>query len=299
MGLPVGTIVTIGNALQLGIADFLEHAGADPATMAVLLYIESLDDPERFRDIARKVAATKPVIALIGGRSAPGARAAAAHTGAIAIDDSTVEEFCRDCGVLRVTTLRRLLLAGKGFAAFPAGIGRRILILSNSGGPGVLCTDQAAAEGLDLVALPEGIATTLRAALPGEASVANPLDLLADAREDRFGLASAAAIAEGSAAFDAILGIHVVPFMVDADPIVARIATLARGAGMPFLHSMMGTLTNKAAWFAALEAAGVPCFDDVEAMAECAGLLARYPALRAQAAAAATSPIRLRGRAGR
>jgi acetyltransferase len=296
MRLPIGTVVTIGNALQLGIADFLEHAGADPATTAVLLYIESLDDPARFRAVARSVAAKKPVIALIGGRSVPGARAAAAHTGAVANDDATVEEFCRDCGVLRVTTLRRLMIAGKGFAAFPAGIGRRILILSNSGGPGVLCTDQAAAEGLELVALPERMAANLRASLPGEAAVANPLDLLADAREDRFALAMATAIAEGRAAFDAILGIHVVPFMVDADPVVARLAALAPAAGLPFMHSMMGTLPGKADWFATLEAAGVPCFDDVESMAECAGLLARYPALREAAGAESTGPIRLRGR---
>jgi acyl-CoA synthetase (NDP forming) len=296
MRLPVGTVVTVGNAMQLEIADFLAHAGDDPATMAVLLYIESFDDPRRFRDIARRVAAIKPVIALIGGRSAAGARAAAAHTGAVANDDATIEEFCRDCGALRVKTLRRLLLAGKGFAAFPAGIGRRVLVLSNSGGPGVLCADQAEEEGLDLVALPERMAGSLRAALPGEASVANPLDLLADAREDRFGLALAAAIAEGPAAFDAILGIHVVPFMVDADPVVARLAALAPDAGLPLMHGMMGTLPGKEGWFATLEAAGVPCFDDVEALAECAGLLARYPDLRARARKIDAGPIALRGR---
>src|SRR5207302_9429699 len=97
---------------------------------------------------------------------------------------------------------------------------------------------------------------------------------------------------EGKAALDAILGIHVVPFMVAAGPIVARLAALVPGAALPVMHSMMGTLPDKADWFATLEAAGVSCFDDVEAMAECAGLLARYPALRA----AAMQPIRLRGR---
>src|SRR6266446_3012442 len=242
----------------------------DDATMAVLLYIESLDDPERFRAIARRIAATTPVIALIGGRTEPGARAAAAHTGAVANDDAAIDDFCGDCGVLQVKTLRRLMLAGKGFAAFPAGIGRRVLVLSNSGGPSVLCTDQAAEEGLDIVALPPRMAATLRAALPGEASVANPLDLLADAREDRFGVTFEAAIREGKAAFDAIIGIHVVPFMVEAGPVVDRIAALAPGAGLPVMHSMMGTLPGKEAWFATLEAAGVPCFDDAETMAECA-----------------------------
>jgi acyl-CoA synthetase (NDP forming) len=151
----------------------------------------------------------------------------------------------------------------------------------------VLCTDRAAAEGLDLASLPPAMATALRAALPPEASVANPLDLLADAREDRFGLTLESAIKEGAHAFDAILGIHVVPFMVEASPIVARLAELARGVPIPFLHAMMGTLPDKAAWFASLERAGVPVFNDVEAMAECAGLLARYPVLRERARASA------------
>lgn len=283
LSIPLGTLVSVGNAVQLGVADYLEHLGGDPAISAVLLYIESLDDKARFRTIARKVAAQKPVVALIGGRTAPGARAAAAHTGASAEDDRAMDVFARECGMLRVDSFRRLLLAAKGFGAFPLGIGPRVLVLSNSGGPGVLCTDRAAAEGLDLVALPAAMAARLRATLPAEASVANPLDLLADAREDRFGLTLESAIAEGASAFDAILGIHVVPFMVEAGPVVARLAALAPQVPVPFFHSMMGTLPGKAKWFASLEGAGVPAFNDVEAMAECAGLLARYPALRAAA----------------
>lgn len=282
LNIPLGTIVSVGNAVQLGVADYLEFLGKDPAISALLLYVESLDDKARFRAIARKVAARKPVVALIGGRTAPGARAAAAHTGAAAEDDRAMDAFARDCGMLRVDSFRRLLLAAKGFGAFPAGIGRRVLVLSNSGGPGVLCTDRAAAEGLELPSLPEAMAARLKAALPPEASVANPLDLLADAREDRFGLTLESAIAEGAQAFDAILGIHVVPFMVEAGPVIDRLAALASQVPVPFFHSMMGTLPDKAGWFSAMERAGVPTFNDIEAMAECAGLLARYPQLREQ-----------------
>jgi acyl-CoA synthetase (NDP forming) len=298
MGLPVGTVVSVGNALQLGIADHLEHLGADPAISSVLLYIESVEDPARFRAVARAVVARKPVIALIGGASEPGARAAAAHTGAVANSDAALERFCLDCGILRVDSVRRLLLAAKGFGAFPRGLGRRVLLLSNSGGPGVLCTDRAAKEGLELVALPAAMAATLRAALPDEASVANPLDLLADAREDRFGLAFESALRDAAGAFDAILGIHVVPFMVDADPVVMRLAGLAAKAGLPMMHSMMGTLPKKTEWFARLEEAGVPAFNDVEAMAECAGLLARYPALRDHAVRAPKGSLAISGREG-
>lgn len=282
LAIPLGTVVSVGNAVQLGVSDYLDFLGDDPGTSVVLLYIESIDDLPRFRTAARNVAARKPVVALIGGRTAPGARAAAAHTGAQPRDDATMDRFCAESGVLRVDSLRRLMLAAKGFGAFPRGIGKRVLVLSNSGGPGVLCTDRAVAEGLEVVSLPDAMAATLRAHLPAEASVANPLDLLADAREDRFGLTLEAAIDE-AAAFDVILGIHVVPFMVDANPIIARLAELAAKVPIPFMHGMMGTLPQKDAWFRTMEQAGVPAFNDVETMAECAGLLARYPALRERA----------------
>jgi acetyltransferase len=124
------------------------------------------------------------------------------------------------------------------------------------------------------------MADVLRQALPPEASVANPIDLLADAREDRFGMTFEAAMTHATQAYDMVLMIHVVPFMVDAAPVIARVADLAPGARLPLMHSMMGTLPGKAEWFATMERAGVPMFNDGEEMAEAAGLLARYPALQ-------------------
>ncbi len=286
---PLGSLVSVGNAVQLGVTDYLEYLGAQDSISVVLLYIESVEDEARFRRVARAVVAKKPVVALIGGRTEAGVAAARRHTGAPAQGEARIEALCREACLLRVTSLRQLLLAAKGFGSFPQGIGRRALILSNSGGPGVLCADEAAAQGLDLVELPAAMAATLRAHLPPEAAVANPIDLLADAREDRFGFTLETAVRHGGAAFDAFLGIHVVPFMVDAAPVVARMAELARTVPVPFLYSMMGTLPGKTEWFAAMEAAGVPVFNDVEAMAECAGLLARYPALKARAIASAAT----------
>lgn len=282
---PLGSLVSVGNAVHLGVADYLEFLGDQDSVSVVLLYIESVEDAARFGRVARRVVAKKPVVALIGGRTAAGAAAAMRHTGATAQSEAKIEALCRDACLLRVKSLRQLMLAAKGFGSFPQGIDRRALILSNSGGPGVLCADEAAAQGLDLPDLPHAMAAVLRANLPAEAAVANPIDLLADAREDRFGFTLETAIRHGAGAFDAILGIHVVPFMVDAAPVIARMAALAPTVTLPLLYSMMGTLPGKTEWFAAMEAAGVPVFNDVEAMVECAGLLARYPALRARAAA--------------
>ena len=184
LSLPLGTFVSVGNAVQLGITDYLDFLGDDPGTSAVLLYIESIEDAARFRAVARRVASQKPVVALIGGRTGPGAKAALLHTGGSTQGDAAMAAFCAECGVLRVLSLRQLMLAAKGFGAFPQGLGKRVLVLSNSGGPGVIATDEAAAQGLDLVPLPEAMAAALRANLPSEAAVSNPIDLLADARRE-------------------------------------------------------------------------------------------------------------------
>ena len=272
----LSTTVSVGNALHLGVTDYLAYLGDDPDTKAILLYIESIDDRTAFVETAKRIAAVKPIVALIGGRTAPGGAAAANHTGATAMSDAEIETLCDAAGLIRVTSLRRLMIAAKGFGFYPGGIGRRALILSNSGGPGVIATDRAISEGLELPPLPERLAKTLAGDLPPEAAVANPLDLLADAREARFGATFDAASEHFGREYDALLMIHVVPFMVDAGPVIMTLAEKARSAGIPVMHSMMGTLEQKSAWFTTMEEAGVPMFNDVEEMAECAGILARY-----------------------
>ena len=279
--IPLGAVVSVGNSMHLGIIEYLEQFGRDPRCKAILLYVESFGDAVRFGEAARAATKSKPVIALVGGRSAAGRDAAFRHTGSRPAEDAAIEEFCRRNGIVRVKSLRRLMLAGKAFGAFPQGFGKRVLLLSNSGGPGVLAADQAIEEGLDLPDLVPGMATALRAFLPAEAAIANPVDLLADAREDRFSAALAAALDPGNAQYDAILMIHVVPFMVDAAAIVDALARQCREAKLPVMHAMMGTLERQAEWFATMQRAGVPTFKDAEDMCIAAGLLARHRELNA------------------
>jgi acyl-CoA synthetase (NDP forming) len=283
MRIPLGAVVSVGNSMQLGVIDYMRQLGQDDGCTALLLYVESLQDAQRFGQVARDVARRKPVVALIGGRTPAGREAAFRHTGSRPADAAAMEAFCRANGIVRVTSLRRLLLAGKAFGAFPGGIGKRVLLLSNSGGPGVLAADQATEEDLQLPSLPAALAERLRGVLPPEASIANPIDLLADAREDRFAAALDAAL-DTADAYDAILMIHIVPFMVDADPIVAALVARRERIRLPILHSMMGTLDRREAWFAQLEEAGVPVFGDVEEMCAAAGLLARHRELNRQLA---------------
>lgn len=281
LGIPLGALISVGNAMHLGLAEYLQQLGEDSACSAILLYAESFGDAEGFKAVCRQVSAHKPVIALIGGRTEPGRAAAFRHTGSTALNEEQAAAFSRECAMAQASSLRALLLAGKAFAAHPHGIGPRVLLLSNSGGPGVLCADRCALEGLSLPPLPPALAERLRADLPGEAAVANPLDLLADAREERFAATFTATMELARDAYDAVLMIHVVPFMVDASVVVERLAELCRQAPLPVMHSMMGTLEHKAQWMARMEAAGVPMFDNAEDMAHAAGMLARYRALRA------------------
>ncbi len=276
MNLPFGSIISVGNAVQLGVTEYMEHYGADPLCRVIALYVESFGDPKRFLQSARAISRDKPIIALVGGRTAPGTGAVARHTGSAAMPDDELDAMLAEAGVLKVDNLRRLLVAAKGLGAFPRGLGRRVLMLSNSGGPGVLTTDAAAREGLVMAELPATLVAELRAALPPEAAVANPLDLLADAREDRFGMVFQRALDTARDTFDVVLGLHVVPFMVDADPVVATLARLAQAAKVPMMHSMMGTLQARDDWFDTLEAAGIPAFDDGEEMAVAAAYCARY-----------------------
>ncbi len=276
MAIPLGAVVSVGNAMHLSLADYLEHYGADDACSAVVLYAESFGDAQRFLAVARAVSRRKPVVALLGGRLREGAAAAQRHTGAASLREADARAFCERASIVQVTSLRSLLVAAKVFGRYPQGIGPRVLLLSNSGGPGVLAADRCAAEGLALPELPPSLADALRAALPPEAAVANPLDLLADAREERFDSTLALALAHGRESFDAVLMLHVVPFMVDAAPVIDALARRGRQSTLPLLHTMMGTLAQRDAWFAEMEAAGVPMFNDGEEMAHAAGLLARY-----------------------
>ncbi|MSO80543.1 MAG: hypothetical protein EXQ97_02645 [Alphaproteobacteria bacterium] len=176
---PISALVSVGNGLQLGVEGYLDYLGCDPAIAAVLLYVESVSDPRRLRAVARRVAAIKPVGALFGGSTAPGATAAA-YTGAAANSDAAIEAYAADCAMLRVRSLAELLLAARGFGFYPNGRpGRRVLVLSNSGGPGVRASGRAAGTGRDLAPLPTAMAATLRAILPAEPAIANPLGLLA------------------------------------------------------------------------------------------------------------------------
>ena len=179
--LGVSSFVSVGNKADVSTNDLLQYWEEDPATDVILLYVESFGNPRRFARIARRVTRSKPIIAVKAGRSQSGRRAAGSHTAALAASDVAVDALFRQAGVTRVETLDEMLALAAGLTAQPLPPGRRVGIVTNAGGPAILCTDACEGQGLTVPELSDQTKTKLAAFLPSTAAVNNPVDLIASA----------------------------------------------------------------------------------------------------------------------
>jgi acetyl coenzyme A synthetase (ADP forming)-like protein len=180
-GLGLSAFVSIGNKADVSSNDLLEWWEDDPATDVILLYVESFGNPRRFGRIARRVARRKPILALKSGTSATGQRAASSHTAALAGSEAGVDALFAQAGVIRAESLEELIDVAALLSSQPEVQGRRVAVLTNAGGLGILAADACDAAGLELPALAGETAARLRELLPAEASVANPVDMLGSA----------------------------------------------------------------------------------------------------------------------
>src|SRR6266508_1903850 len=211
LGLGLSSFVAMGNKADVSGNDLLGYWQDDPDTDMVLLYLESFGNPRKFAHFASRLARTKPIVAVKSGRSVAGARATSSHTGALlAASDVTVDALFRQAGVIRTDTLSELFDVAKLLATQPAPAGRRVAIVTNAGGPGILCADACEAAGLQVPAFSERLRSRLAAVLPAEGAAGNPVDLLAAAPPERYGRVLELVTASGEA--DAMIVIHIPPF---------------------------------------------------------------------------------------
>jgi acetyl coenzyme A synthetase (ADP forming)-like protein len=186
-GLGISSFVSVGNKADISGNDLLRYWESDPDTDVILLYLESFGNPKKFGEIARRIGRTKPIVAVKSGRSAAGARAAASHTGALlASSDITVDALFKQAGVIRTDTLEELFTVGSLLANQPIPAGKRVGIVTNAGGPGILCADACEARKLQIPALDEATQQSLRDILLPGASATNPVDMIAAAKPDHY-----------------------------------------------------------------------------------------------------------------
>jgi acetyl coenzyme A synthetase (ADP forming)-like protein len=220
------TFVSIGNKADVSSNDLLEWWEDDDATTTVLLYLESFGNPRKFAHVAARVARRKPIIALKAGVSQAGARAASSHTAALAGSDAAADALFERAGVLRARDLEELLDVAALLSTQPLPAGRRVAILTNAGGLGILCTDASEAAGLELAELAPATLHALEAVLPAEASRRNPVDLLGSATAATYAQTLPAVL--GDPGVDAVIVLFVPPVVAGAVDVAEAIDEAVR-----------------------------------------------------------------------
>lgn len=173
--------ISIGNQADVNADSAIEYWENVDDVKQILLYMESIADPQKFRTLATRTTKKKPIIALKAGRSAQGASAASSHTGSLAGADKAADALLKQSGVIREFSLQELFNTAKVFSHCPIPKGNRVAIVTNSGGPGIMCTDAVVEDGMQMAQLSEETKETLRSFLPAAASVKNPVDMIASA----------------------------------------------------------------------------------------------------------------------
>ena len=228
LNLGLSAFVSVGNHADVSVIDLLEYWEQDPATGVIVLYLETIVEPRRFRLIAERVGRRKPIVALKAGRTQAGRRAAGSHTAALATNEAAVEALFGQCGMIRAETLDELLALASGLSNQPLPAGRRAGILTNSGGPGVLCADRCAAEGLTVPDLSARTMSTLASFLPPMAALGNPVDVIGFATQDQHARAVETLLTAD--VVDALIIVHVSVRAKDNGPVAAGIEQGIRNA---------------------------------------------------------------------
>ena len=230
LGLGISSFVSVGNKADVSGNDLLQHWDEDPETDVILLYLESFGNPRKFSRLARRVARHKPIVAVKSGRTMSGTRAASSHTAAMAAPDVAVDALFRQAGVIRVDTLEQLFDTAQVLAHQPLPGGRRVAIIGNAGGPGILAADACEAAGLEVPELSPTAQEVLRSFVAEGAAVRNPVDLVAAASPEQFGRAMESILADD--AIDAALVIFVPPLVTRSDDVARALAdAVAAGRG--------------------------------------------------------------------
>jgi acetyl coenzyme A synthetase (ADP forming)-like protein len=238
-GLGFSSFVSIGNKADVSSNDLLEWWDDDEDTDLVLLYLESFGNPRTFARLAHRVARHKPILALKAGSTGAGAKAASSHTAALATSDRVVDALFHQAGVLRARTLEELIDAAALLSSQPLPHGKRVGVVTNAGGLGILCADACDAHGLELPELAAETRAALEQLLPAEASVANPVDMLGSATAAAYEAVIPPLLADPG--IDALIVLFVPPIVAGAEDVAEAIRRAAdsSSSGKPVLASVL------------------------------------------------------------
>jgi acetate---CoA ligase (ADP-forming) len=280
MGIGTRIYASNGNACDVTIPEIIRYLGDDPGTRVIVTYVEGLRDPETFMEVAREVAAKKPILAMKAGRTAEGAKAAASHTGGLAKEDIATDLIFKKAGILSFRDEGELIQAAGAFAAQPIPRGNRVGIITNTGGPAVIATDVMVAAGLALPPLSEKTEALLKENLFAEASVNNPVDVLATGTAAHYRTCLDAMMDDDN--YDCVYVNFVTPFFVDTDSIAREIAAVNQLQKKPMVCNLMTDRNQWTETVKILKEGGVPCFSLPGVAARALSAMVRYQKIQAR-----------------
>jgi acetyltransferase len=267
------TVVSLGPNTSVDIAQVLDFLASDPQTHSIVVYLEGISSARRFMSALRAAANAKPVVVLKAGRKNAGNQAAKTHSGAIVGSDDVFDAALRRAGAVRVRSFVALFSAAKCLASRYRAVGKRLAIITNGGGPGVLAADWISEINLQLGQLSPANATALAPSLPSLASLCDLLDLSEDASPDHYRLALETASKENL--IDGVLVIHSPKAGCDAVAVAQALADFKPRMSKPLLTCWMGDASVGAAR-AILNTAMIPTFRTPEAAVGAFGNIASF-----------------------
>jgi len=280
MGVGTRIYASNGNACDVTIPDILRYLGDDAGTRVIVTYVEGLRDAATFMEVAKQVAAKKPILAMKAGRTMEGAKAAASHTGGLAKEDIATDLIFKRAGILSFRDEGELIQAAVAFASQPIPKGNRVGIITNTGGPAVIATDVMVGAGLTLPPLSDKTKTVLSETLFPEASVNNPIDVLATGPAAHYRACLDAMMVDNN--FDSVYVNFVTPFFVDNESIAREIVEVSNQQKKPIVCNLM---TDRRQWkevVKILQEGGVPCYALPGEAARAMTALVRYNEIRSR-----------------
>ena len=280
LGVGLSSFASVGNKADLSGNDFLQYWEQDPGTDLAMLYLESFGNPRRFARVARRLSARKPILAVKSGRSAAGARATSSHTGALlSVSDVTVGALFEQAGVIRTDTMHQLFDVAALLSTQPVPRGDRVAIVTNGGGPGILCVDALQAHGVGVAELPADVRERLAEFLPASAALGNPVDVISSASADVYERTLQTLIDAG--ACDAIIAIFVPPLVTQVSDVATSIRHVAECNQDVTIAAVMMVNEGPPPELRS-ETVRVPCYEFPEDAAKAMALAIRHSRWRAR-----------------
>jgi len=232
--------ISFGNKTDISEIDLIYYLMDDEKTRVILLYLEEITDGRALMQAARDVTrmSGKPILLLKSGRTEAGASAAASHTGSLAGNDEIYDAAFKQAGIIRCDDIEEMFNIAIAFAYQPAPRSNKIAIITNAGGPGVLTTDAAIHDGLQLAIFSEETTREFRKSLPATANIKNPVDVIGDARADRYNIAMNGAFRDDGV--DAVFVILTPQSMTDIETIAREVVKVSVQYSKPIYSSFMG-----------------------------------------------------------